>query len=157
MAIPPYCLIIFQSTLPRGSDFDCFPFVDFLLISIHAPSRERHVARQFLYGNLDISIHAPSRERLYMDNSLTSNVIEFQSTLPRGSDRLTPSGFFFCPISIHAPSRERPKEYIAMAEASTISIHAPSRERLQAYVPFAYRQAFQSTLPRGSDRRSAGR
>ena len=130
MAIPPYCLIIFQSTLPRGSDFDCFPFVDFLLISIHAPSRERHVARQFLYGNLDISIHAPSRERLYMDNSLTSNVIAFQSTLPRGSDNAKFCQFAhaLC-ISIHAPSRERLTVSDIYSGDKNISIHAPSRER----------------------------
>ena len=33
-----------------------------------------------------ISIHAPSRERLYADVSELGDYMEFQSTLPRGSD-----------------------------------------------------------------------
>ena len=81
--------------------------ISFHAISIHAPSRERLSrplgiclkptnfnprslagATLFLplsYPLFSISIHAPSRER-HMDKSLTSNVIAFQSTLPRGSD-----------------------------------------------------------------------
>ena len=97
----------FQSTLPRGSDltsprvrrlgchfnprslagatFDCFPFVDFLLISIHAPSRERHCIEWDIIPDAEISIHAPSRERLQIMTNVAEQV-EFQSTLPRGSD-----------------------------------------------------------------------
>ena len=78
--------MLFQSTLPHGSDiafkatFSCFK------ISIHAPSRERPVA------------------------VLVASVrVGFQSTLPHGSDLRRPGRVDFQPpISIHAPSRERP-------------------------------------------------
>ena len=77
--------LLFQSTLPRGSDMRFKTIYDTYEISIHAPSRERRTTTGI---NLVISL--------------------FQSTLPRGSD-ITP---FFrnvpsCQISIHAPSRER--------------------------------------------------
>ena len=81
-------LSLFQSTLPRGSDFDMYwPAFAFLGISIHAPSRERRSYGPFLIGG----------------------VILFQSTLPRGSDRAR-AWLRMCSriISIHAPSRERP-------------------------------------------------
>ena len=100
-----------------------------LIISIHAPSRERQqviARRQRAYRHFNprslagatrspgggrrwriISIHAPSRERLdeYLDNQMNNT---FQSTLPRGSDPLSDYDIFSTPlISIHAPSRER--------------------------------------------------
>ena len=56
--------LLFQSTLPRGSDIKHFLCLLTTIISIHAPSRERHdnIIRAGTYGK--ISIHAPSRERL---------------------------------------------------------------------------------------------
>ena len=60
-------ILIFQSTLPRGSDGDGFCFTGGKgIISIHAPSRERHII-----------ISLSKRHRIL-----------FQSTLPRGSDLL---------------------------------------------------------------------
>ena len=77
--------MLFQSTLPRGSDGEAvYPKLR-STISIHAPSRERQ-------GTLRKSIKQTI----------------FQSTLPRGSDfgnRRLPLAIT---ISIHAPSRERP-------------------------------------------------
>ena len=121
---------IFQSTLPCGSDilFLCI-LVSLMIISIHAPLRERpqaapgHSVRRIRFQStlpcgsdadvkstltpLIISIHAPLRER-----PLTRPIIQpcsvFQSTLPCGSDvadvksTLTP-----LIISINAPLRER--------------------------------------------------
>ena len=79
----------FQSTFPHGSDAASEMSADGKIISIHAPSRERH-----------------------MDNSLTSNVIAFQSTLPHGSDYCTcVQHRRYQTISIHAPSRERPASF----------------------------------------------
>ena len=100
---------------------------------------------------------------------------EFQSTLPRGSDALCVVNFGDPLISIHAPSRERQKETPATADYANISIHAPSRERPTARSRVAanplyfnprslagatcegnglsHSSGFQSTLPRGSDRR----
>ena len=76
-----------------------------------------------------ISIHAPSRERRMVLYKLVRES-RFQSTLPRGSDKL------------HAFCCERP----------WISIHAPSRERPRTAYKAMYNTEFQSTLPRGSDR-----
>ena len=122
--------MIFQSTLPRGSDLVADDAMKNFIISIHAPSRERLTARR---SALHCSI--------------------FQSTLPRGSDCdiviHNPSAIG---ISIHAPSRERPVQRgTAMSEVE-ISIHAPSRER-PAVIDCKRLEAkeFQSTLPRGSD------
>ena len=55
--------IIFQSTLPRGSDILFFDVVCYNRISIHAPSRERPMFCSAYAGCFCISIHAPSRER----------------------------------------------------------------------------------------------
>ena len=75
------------------------------LISIHAPSRERHICRPQLHAT-DISIHAPSRERhgwlvaewgraisIHAPSreriapcAITHSPKIFQSTLPRGSE-----------------------------------------------------------------------
>ena len=75
-----------------------------------------------------ISIHAPSRER--PASWLASAALPiFQSTLPRGSDRIAVWAHGFIPISIHAPSRERPR----------------------SGKMFNREIEFQSTLPRGSD------
>ena len=130
--------VIFQSTLPRGSD-----------VAFTA----------FFYGNVVISIHAPSRERL-MDMVSFSTTVEFQSTLPRGSDCLysvlyskhsifqstLPRGsdcinisfLHIAPISIHAPSRERLIAPLPTKERYCISIHAPSRERLINFSSFLH-------------------
>ena len=121
-------------------------------ISIHAPSRERPVFRQFYTTLPAISIHAPSRERHeFKDVNFYPSL--FQSTLPRGSDQRR---FGIIPernISIHAPSRERhlaarhrpnlstyfnPRSLagatyllaVSPTYPHVISIHAPSRERL---------------------------
>ena len=99
--------------------------------------------------------------------------VTFQSTLPRGSDlsytKSRKKSTYFNPrslagatplpgdvpvvptISIHAPSRERPALRKTAFCRPTISIHAPSRERHRAASDLCRAQAFQSTLPRGSD------
>ena len=83
-------LLVFQSTLPRGSDRFLVVVPAPASISIHAPSRERHKANQLWY---DMSI--------------------FQSTLPRGSDDYCcKEAYESFIISIHAPSRERPEKFV---------------------------------------------
>ena len=105
------------------------------------------------HTTIDISIHAPLRERqtLYKRDL---QLFIFQSTLPCGSDRVSPRGSSCagnfnprslagatavdkskvgdCGISIHAPSRERLISDLDRFVIMNISIHAPSRER-----PFA--------------------
>ena len=120
-----------------------------------------------------ISIHAPSRERLTTCLMCSIPQNEFQSTLPRGSDIRNENHSAFVVISIHAPSRERPStsalpspvklhfnpRSLAGAtraagrrkQAAYISIHAPSRERRAVAISAMPARRFQSTLPRGSD------
>ena len=77
----------FQSTLPLGSDITIFSISLLIAISIHAPSRERPFLVSTVIPFIQISIHAPSRERPGY-NLFRSPTLEFQSTLPLGSDRL---------------------------------------------------------------------
>ena len=78
--------IIFQSTLPHGSDL----FAIVLLILVSANFNPRSLAGAtccsiFTNAGLIISIHAPLRERLKHKQVLE---VLFQSTLPRWSDHL---------------------------------------------------------------------
>ena len=126
-----------------------------------------------LYGNLRqivISIHAPSRERPLMSGanatarnfnprSLTGATIlavvlipakAFQSTLPHGSDSTDRTYCGCWNISIHAPSRER------LLNGNGITKYSNFNPRsLTGATPLSYRiklpSAFQSTLPHGSD------
>ena len=96
----------FQSTLPGGSDDGLLQLPDDLLISIHAPRRERPKSSPTkeqtwnfnprspegaTFLPLDkptfdvISIHAPRRERPMPDKP-DRCITLFQSTLPGGSD-----------------------------------------------------------------------
>ena len=140
----------FQSTLPRGSDFYfffctlyCFNFNPRSLAGATEPFR----AYNLIYN---ISIHAPSRERhMHCLRGPTKPI--FQSTLPRGSDRTFPclqsDLQYFNPRSLAGATYA----LFARANKTYISIHAPSRER-PAVLDFTIPQgAFQSTLPRGSD------
>ena len=120
--------LLFQSTLPRGSDTELLTPTPAVNISIHAPSRERPACRAAELERAPISIHAPSRERLKGKKFLLGQV-RFQSTLPRGSDRICYKDYLLAAISIHAPSRERPAMYGINGAEAVISIHAPSRER----------------------------
>ena len=77
--------MVFQSTLPYGSDVNLFLVNNEVIISIHAPLRERLPTLKSPTGTGFISIHAPLRERLRrLVNS--DYVLIFQSTLPYGSD-----------------------------------------------------------------------
>ena len=98
---------VFQSTLPRGSDFchrryGChYPrfnprsrvgatrtlqrIREKYIVSIHAPAWERPVVLAGKRRAQTVSIHAPAWERQPSISSLTTLSL-FQSTLPRGSD-----------------------------------------------------------------------
>ena len=106
-------LQIFQSTLPRGSDFQAFrPLLhpgDF---------NPRSLAGATSYG--------------YYQGYLTSN---FNPRSLAGATNLLFSVLPWPFISIHAPSRERPQQHCCCAKRFSISIHAPSRER-QAARPY---------------------
>ena len=97
----------FQSTLPRGSDYNVVQILCFAAsISIHAPSRERpasHVSRLTMADFNPRSLAGATRSRRLGSTSQC--------------------------ISIHAPSRERPAFGDPTSAKVGISIHAPSRER----------------------------
>ena len=75
-----------------------------------------------------ISIHAPARGATIASSPLSSGLIRFQSTLPRG-ERLFPT-FFDTSVRI-------------------ISIHAPARGATYKMACSVSLNVFQSTLPRG--------
>ena len=120
-------LSIFQSTLPRGSDFDGGEICVVFVISIHAPSRERpetlFTCPPYLHFN------------------------------PRSLAGATGRGLPTCPsglISIHAPSRER-RFLLAVVCSSWYfnprSLAGATRTNISSTASLR----FQSTLPRGSD------
>ena len=121
--------VIFQSTLPCGSDLANADELLTSAISIHAPLRER-LAIQII-----IEIMAAFQSTLPCGSDIVSDTVvkyllEFQSTLPCGSDLDNEATFLNNMISIHAPLRER-------------RAHWSSR---------CIWSRFQSTLPCGSDR-----
>ena len=75
-----------------------------------------------------ISIHAPLRERP-QGNEVKQQELEFQSTLPYGSDLKHFLSHLRSVISIHAPLRERHTFLLTLSMSICISIHAPLRER----------------------------
>ena len=143
-------LLLFQSTLPYGSDrildFLMTDYLDFNPRSLTGATTDED-DKVFGY---QISIHAPLRERL-MEFSLYMLMCPFQSTLPYGSDSFVCSSSQRCShfnprsltgatyhedfvlmylgISIHAPLRERQDCNQLLAPIFSISIHAPLRER----------------------------
>ena len=97
-----------------------------------------------------ISIHAPSRERQYHNQAYGLD-IEFQSTLPRGSDIISRQSRRtinnFNPRSLAGATCQDG----SLNTDHRISIHAPSRERQYFFIIIISLAIFQSTLPRGSD------
>ena len=141
----------FQSTLPRGSDIVMSEkeLTD-LIISIHAPSRERPPSASSLPLPADFNPRSLAGATITLRQAKTGaenfnprslagatikiqkklKLIIFQSTLPRGSDQsLYFLKIWLLAISIHAPSRERLKLFQYAQSSEQISIHAPSRER----------------------------
>ena len=125
-----------------------------------------------LLKSFRISIHAPARGAtgLFLHSTWRSG---FQSTLPRGERRKSDivSGAVYA-ISIHAPARGATGDAVRKQIQATISIHAPARGATdfvcicygcntnfnprsregsdrQPSEHWRFRQAFQSTLPRG--------
>ena len=143
-------LLIFQSTLPHGSDLYTCSKDRATNISIHAPSRERHTS--FNCITFDVSNFNPrsltGATALWM---LKISLMAFQSTLPHGSDNTalkpTLSIIDFNPRSLTGATfphdKQAPKQNYFNPRSLTgatcrfsqyhrftgISIHAPSRER----------------------------
>ena len=86
-AISPINAPIFQSTLPHGSDCICICFIVRILISIHAPSRERLILACLLVLVILFQSTLPHGSDISFFNGNFFYFI-FQSTLPHGSDEL---------------------------------------------------------------------
>ena len=124
-----FCYIIFQSTLPHGSD--------------DKPPVDRVIAVQFQstlpHGSDLRSPYSPQQRKHFNPRSLTGATALLERAPPMRD------------ISIHAPSRERLQAILSYIPSRFISIHAPSRERLKIFEPRNSVITFQSTLPHGSD------
>ncbi len=123
-----FIVILFQSTLPYGSDKTC-------------------TCWRF---NSRISIHAPLRERLML-KALWVLIITFQSTLPYGSDRV-------CRFAFQRPRYFNPRSLTGATLGYTlqhngqIDFNPRSLTGATFITPlFILFILFQSTLPYGSD------
>ena len=98
---------------------------------------------------VQISIHAPSRERPQI-NSQGSAIVQFQSTLPRGSDCVGFCEFDkyanFNPRSLAGATAFYQRQCVERLFQSTLPRGSDTVSVCTIVVP-----AFQSTLPRGSD------
>ena len=101
-------VILFQSTLPYGSELQATSLTSVAIISIHAPLRER-----------------PTICRTDHDK------IHFNPRSLTGANSNSNFWFLVTLISIHAPLRERAFVRVAAHAGFFISIHAPLRERFQ--------------------------
>ena len=150
--------LLFQSTLPRGSDLIIGPHATITQISIHAPSRERPILTTFSPHSHNISIHAPSRERLilFLMNGFVTNFnprslagatryIDHKGDLQHHFNPRSLAGATFVFFGDCTGDRDFNPRSLAGATYFTahffyskkISIHAPSRERL-LHIAFAY-------------------
>ena len=121
--------MLFQSTLPRGSD---------------DTSLWRCTAAAVFQSTLPRGSDMASL-------LLIALLVIFQSTLPRGSDYSCVCNcvvrIYFNPRSLAGATSLKQLSH----RCTAISIHAPSRERPLLASPYALPNEFQSTLPRGSD------
>ena len=142
-------LIIFQSTLPYGSDALGASYNSIGGISIHAPSRERLLWRATV--SRLINFNPRSLTGATIERAIWSQARIFQSTLPHGSDSNQDSELtyteYFNPRSLTGATAR----VVAGKQSQEISIHAPLRERPWFCPDCRCERQFQSTLPRGSD------
>ena len=141
----------FQSTLPRGSDC-CRRFALSLpQISIHAPSRERPArVCQTHRRCFDFNPRSLAGATQTVPIVLTKEV--FQSTLPRGSDRPEFLGSHSSMIfQSTLPRGSDQGLYNAYKAHETFQSTLPRGSDLSHWVFFSHWSKFQSTLPRGSD------
>ena len=176
VAITSAGLLLFQSTLPRGSDILTDVRFKKLNISIHAPSRERRIVEGLQSCSSLFQSTLPRGSDIAPLDCYSTAGGYFNPRSLAGATYYNSIKCIKIQISIHAPSRERrpagwrycshPYHFnprsLAGATSSwrfqdsgyKISIHAPSRERrCPRGCPFCI-VAFQSTLPRGSDKMS---
>ena len=167
----PACCRHFNPRSPEGATRPSGAAVLGILISIHAPRRERRkasrtspVGQNFnprspegatltvrdLRRRAVISIHAPRRERPITWRAHHVGLI-FQSTLPGGSDDgQGTAGAALLDFNPRSPEGATGVDGAGRTHVA-ISIHAPRRERPSRSMSSRSVCTFQSTLPGGSD------
>ena len=163
---------LFQSTLPRGSDFQFF-CTNSQEFYFNPRSLAGATARSCERADVSIiSIHAPLRERQLQDAMERARAV-FQSTLPCGSDGFlssspnclndfNPRSLAGATVSLSLiastwlfqstlPCGSDVTSHTRFASIAPISIHALLRERLKLTIGQYVVFIFQSTLPCGSD------
>ena len=141
---------VFQSTLPRGSDFavpTCFSPAKF-----QSTLPRGSDAECFRLSPLTIDFNPRSLAGATSPSPYVVPITSFQSTLPRGSDHMHVDSSktypHFNPRSLAGAT----SDLITLISSPRISIHAPLRERPTLVVKTRSSGKFQSTLPHGSDR-----
>ena len=124
--------MLFQSTLPCGSDLNKKNLAKFKAISIHAPLRERRMSNYNVCRKSKFQSTLPCGSD-FLTQSVLLILSRFQSTLPCGSDLQSADYLilwdYFNPRSLAgATSLSRIQPLYAQ-----ISIHAPLRERLPRF------------------------
>ena len=89
------------ATVPRLAGYDD------VIISIHAPSRERPSARQYHDRNHHFNPRSLTGATALVSNFFSANRY-FNPRSLAGATMYIDTFWFYVPISIHAPSRERP-------------------------------------------------
>ena len=142
--------MVFQSTLPHGSDLGMFDLADVLLISIHAPSRER----------LDV-VYTISLDTYFNPRSLTgATPRRCQSWLwryhfnPRSLTGATTSGTFIPTLDLFQSTLPHGSDSSHTGKQRTVHDFNPrslTGATIKKYLVFKNAMLFQSTLPHGSD------
>ena len=121
-------VLIFQSTLPHGSDrWYSILNISHLLFQSTLP----HGSDLGMSARLSTTPNFNPRSLTGATRCMTLTLLSvaFQSTLPHGSEQPSLADQTFAEISIHAPLRERLKLNVKLKKKQNISIHAPLRER----------------------------
>ena len=144
---------LFQSTLPRGSDREFSYITRKPTISIHAPSRERPCRNVSQGEYIAISIHAPSRERQFSTRRTWYRSV-FQSTLPRGSDQSRDNmAYAFTDFNPRSLAGATICKSFKIAHPFYFNPRSLAGATVSERRDSLRQRKFQSTLPRGSDRR----
>ena len=140
----------FQFTHPRGVRLMLvFSVPNFLVVSIHAPTRGATFSWWHTYVIINVSIHAPTRGATYLgvapschhqvsihaptrgatnkNLKVKHNYLGFNSRTHAGCDSCRPSTRIYAYVSIHAPTRGATQSRLWRLQGFSVSIHAPTR------------------------------
>ena len=144
----------FQSTLPRGSDGVRANYVILVIISIHAPSRERQVVEtpQQLTALFQSTLPRGSDVKVTPKAQI---YFAFQSTLPRGSDAVAVCIVITATFQSTLPRGSDSSGTVSQPADANFNPRSLAGATIPIHLETGTFIAFQSTLPRGSDPFSA--